>query len=151
MTGNGGAFRQYEVLYVCVTSDRSSLPPMTFKSTSCSSETPHITRHVREIWGTLYKKPVGSKMNNRLRRRKFQPDNNNDNQGTNYQTQANRRPDASSRVWIVMSQQTQTNDRWKVNNDTAADQVVEAIKTGYRLFDCAQDYGNEKVVTLCHR
>jgi len=32
---------------------------------------------------------------------------------------------------------------WKVNNDTAADQVVHAIKAGYRLFDCAQDYGNE--------
>jgi hypothetical protein len=32
-----------------------------------------------------------------------------------------------------------------VNNDTAADQVVNAIKVGYRLFDCAQDYGNEKV------
>jgi diketogulonate reductase-like aldo/keto reductase len=23
--------------------------------------------------------------------------------------------------------------------------VVKAIKAGYRLFDCAQDYGNEKV------
>lgn len=32
-----------------------------------------------------------------------------------------------------------------MNNDTAADQVVNAIKAGYRLFDCAQDYGNEKV------
>ena len=32
-----------------------------------------------------------------------------------------------------------------MNNDTAADQVVHAIKAGYRLFDCAQDYGNETV------
>jgi D-xylose reductase len=33
---------------------------------------------------------------------------------------------------------------WKVNNDTCADQVYNAIKTGYRLFDGACDYGNEK-------
>jgi D-xylose reductase len=26
---------------------------------------------------------------------------------------------------------------WKVNNDTCADQVYEAIKAGYRLFDGA--------------
>ncbi|MCJ1350194.1 MAG: NAD(P)H-dependent D-xylose reductase (XR) [Icmadophila ericetorum] len=32
---------------------------------------------------------------------------------------------------------------WKVNNDTSADQVYNAIKTGYRLFDGACDYGNE--------
>lgn len=35
---------------------------------------------------------------------------------------------------------------WKVNNDTAAEQIYEAIKVGYRLFDGAQDYGNEKEV-----
>jgi len=33
---------------------------------------------------------------------------------------------------------------WKVNNDTCADTVYNAIKTGYRLFDGACDYGNEK-------
>ena len=38
-----------------------------------------------------------------------------------------------------------TNCRWKVNKITAADQVVNAIQAGYRLFDCAQDYGNERV------
>ncbi|KAJ5719123.1 hypothetical protein N7493_007578 [Penicillium malachiteum] len=32
---------------------------------------------------------------------------------------------------------------WKVNNDTCASQVYEAIKAGYRLFDGACDYGNE--------
>lgn len=32
---------------------------------------------------------------------------------------------------------------WKVNNDTCAEQVYNAIKTGYRLFDGACDYGNE--------
>ncbi|KKZ65924.1 NAD(P)H-dependent D-xylose reductase xyl1 [[Emmonsia] crescens] len=32
---------------------------------------------------------------------------------------------------------------WKVNNETCADQVYNAIKTGYRLFDGACDYGNE--------
>jgi len=32
---------------------------------------------------------------------------------------------------------------WKVNNDTCADQVYNAIQTGYRLFDGACDYGNE--------
>lgn len=33
---------------------------------------------------------------------------------------------------------------WKVNNATCADQVYAAIKAGYRLFDGACDYGNEK-------
>ena len=33
---------------------------------------------------------------------------------------------------------------WKVGNDTCADTVYNAIKTGYRLFDGACDYGNEK-------
>merc|ERR1711939_472899 len=33
---------------------------------------------------------------------------------------------------------------WKVNKSTCADQVYEAIKCGYRLFDSACDYGNEK-------
>ncbi|KAF3057115.1 NAD(P)H-dependent D-xylose reductase XYR1 [Daldinia childiae] len=33
---------------------------------------------------------------------------------------------------------------WKVDNATAADTVYNAIKTGYRLFDGACDYGNEK-------
>ncbi|KAF2730648.1 Aldo/keto reductase [Polyplosphaeria fusca] len=32
---------------------------------------------------------------------------------------------------------------WKVDNATCADQVYNAIKTGYRLFDGACDYGNE--------
>ncbi|KAI9794013.1 MAG: NAD(P)H-dependent D-xylose reductase (XR) [Peltula sp. TS41687] len=32
---------------------------------------------------------------------------------------------------------------WKVNNDTCADQVYNAIKVGYRLLDGAADYGNE--------
>lgn len=35
---------------------------------------------------------------------------------------------------------------WKLNKDTAADQVYNAIKVGYRLFDGAEDYGNEKEV-----
>ncbi|RCK64783.1 NAD(P)H-dependent D-xylose reductase I,II [Candida viswanathii] len=35
---------------------------------------------------------------------------------------------------------------WKVTNATAADQIYNAIKTGYRLFDGAEDYGNEKEV-----
>ncbi|GMM31936.1 trifunctional aldehyde reductase/xylose reductase/glucose 1-dehydrogenase (NADP(+)) [Martiniozyma asiatica (nom. inval.)] len=35
---------------------------------------------------------------------------------------------------------------WKVNNDTAAQQIYDAIKVGYRLFDGAMDYGNEKEV-----
>ncbi|KAI1495798.1 Aldo/keto reductase [Biscogniauxia marginata] len=33
---------------------------------------------------------------------------------------------------------------WKVDNAVAADTVYNAIKTGYRLFDGACDYGNEK-------
>jgi len=32
---------------------------------------------------------------------------------------------------------------WKVDNATCADTVYNAIKTGYRLFDGAADYGNE--------
>ncbi|KAJ2592445.1 D-xylose reductase, partial [Coemansia sp. RSA 1722] len=32
---------------------------------------------------------------------------------------------------------------WKISKDTVADQVYEAIKLGYRLFDSASDYGNE--------
>ncbi|KAI9931654.1 hypothetical protein ASPWEDRAFT_37490 [Aspergillus wentii DTO 134E9] len=32
---------------------------------------------------------------------------------------------------------------WKVNNDTCADQIYNAIKAGYRCFDGACDYGNE--------
>ena len=32
---------------------------------------------------------------------------------------------------------------WKVTNETCAEQVYNAIKTGYRLFDGACDYGNE--------
>ncbi|KAG7192706.1 NAD(P)H-dependent D-xylose reductase (XR) [Scheffersomyces spartinae] len=35
---------------------------------------------------------------------------------------------------------------WKVTNDTCAETVYNAIKTGYRLFDCAQDYGNCKEI-----
>lgn len=35
---------------------------------------------------------------------------------------------------------------WKVNNETAAEQTYEAIKVGYRLFDGAIDYGNEKEI-----
>lgn len=33
---------------------------------------------------------------------------------------------------------------WKVDNATCADTVYNAIKSGYRLFDGACDYGNEK-------
>lgn len=33
---------------------------------------------------------------------------------------------------------------WKVDKETCADTVYNAIKTGYRLFDGACDYGNEK-------
>ncbi|KAJ1645689.1 D-xylose reductase [Coemansia erecta] len=32
---------------------------------------------------------------------------------------------------------------WKISNSTVADQVYQAIKLGYRLFDGACDYGNE--------
>lgn len=35
---------------------------------------------------------------------------------------------------------------WKIPNDVCASQVYEAIKLGYRLFDGAEDYGNEKEV-----
>ncbi len=35
---------------------------------------------------------------------------------------------------------------WKVNNDTCADTVYNAIKVGYRLFDGACDYGKSVVV-----
>lgn len=35
---------------------------------------------------------------------------------------------------------------WKIPNEVCASQVYEAIKIGYRLFDGAQDYGNEKEV-----
>lgn len=35
---------------------------------------------------------------------------------------------------------------WKVDNETAAQQIYDAIKVGYRLFDGAQDYGNEKEI-----
>lgn len=35
---------------------------------------------------------------------------------------------------------------WKVDNETCADQIYRAIKVGYRLFDGAADYGNEKEV-----
>ncbi|KAG0681035.1 NAD(P)H-dependent D-xylose reductase (XR) [Pichia californica] len=35
---------------------------------------------------------------------------------------------------------------WKVNNETAAQQIYDAIKVGYRLFDGAIDYGNEKEI-----
>lgn len=35
---------------------------------------------------------------------------------------------------------------WKVTKETCAQQVYDAIKSGYRLFDGAMDYGNEKEV-----
>lgn len=35
---------------------------------------------------------------------------------------------------------------WKIPNEVCATQVYEAIKLGYRLFDGAEDYGNEKEV-----
>ena len=35
---------------------------------------------------------------------------------------------------------------WKVNRDTCAQQIYDAIECGYRLFDGAMDYGNEKEV-----
>ena len=43
---------------------------------------------------------------------------------------------------------------WKVPRETTADAVVDAIKAGYRHFDCACDYGNEaearlRPVALC--
>lgn len=35
---------------------------------------------------------------------------------------------------------------WKVNKETCADTIYNAIKIGYRLFDAAQDYGNCKEI-----
>lgn len=35
---------------------------------------------------------------------------------------------------------------WKIPRDVCADKVYNAIKAGYRLFDCAEDYANEKEV-----
>lgn len=35
---------------------------------------------------------------------------------------------------------------WKVNKETCADTIYNAIKVGYRLFDAAQDYGNCKEI-----
>lgn len=35
---------------------------------------------------------------------------------------------------------------WKIDSDTVADTVVEAIRAGYRHLDSACDYGNEKAV-----
>ncbi|KAG0006410.1 NAD(P)H-dependent D-xylose reductase (XR) [Modicella reniformis] len=35
---------------------------------------------------------------------------------------------------------------WKVSKETTADVVYKAIQAGYRLFDCACDYGNEAQV-----
>lgn len=35
---------------------------------------------------------------------------------------------------------------WKIPKEACAEQVYDAIKLGYRLFDGAQDYGNEKEV-----
>ncbi|KAK6457020.1 dimeric xylose reductase in complex with Nadp(H) [Scheffersomyces xylosifermentans] len=35
---------------------------------------------------------------------------------------------------------------WKLDKPTAGEQVYEAIKAGYRLFDGAEDYGNEKEI-----
>jgi diketogulonate reductase-like aldo/keto reductase len=35
---------------------------------------------------------------------------------------------------------------WKIEKPVCADVVYTAIKVGYRLIDCASDYGNEKEV-----
>lgn len=35
---------------------------------------------------------------------------------------------------------------WKVENETCAEQIYNAIKAGYRLFDGAADYGNEREI-----
>nr|Q6Y0Z3.1 RecName: Full=NADH-dependent D-xylose reductase; Short=XR [Candida parapsilosis]AAO91803.1 xylose reductase [Candida parapsilosis] len=35
---------------------------------------------------------------------------------------------------------------WKLTNDVASDQIYRAIKSGYRLFDGAEDYANEQEV-----
>ena len=32
---------------------------------------------------------------------------------------------------------------WKIPKDTCAETIYKAIKNGYRLIDCACDYGNE--------
>ena len=37
---------------------------------------------------------------------------------------------------------------WKVDQNTTAETVYEAIKAGYRLFDGAYDYQNEKEAGL---
>jgi D-xylose reductase len=37
---------------------------------------------------------------------------------------------------------------WKISNESCADVVYEAIKQGYRHFDSASDYGNEKEVGI---
>lgn len=31
---------------------------------------------------------------------------------------------------------------WKIGNDDCCEVIYKAIKNGYRLFDCACDYGN---------
>ena len=35
---------------------------------------------------------------------------------------------------------------WKIPNETCSQQIYDAISVGYRVFDGAQDYGNEKEV-----
>jgi len=35
---------------------------------------------------------------------------------------------------------------WKVPKDVCPAQVANAIRAGWRQFDCAQDYGNEAEV-----
>ena len=37
---------------------------------------------------------------------------------------------------------------WKIPESTCADVVYEAVKQGYRHFDSASDYGNEKEVGI---
>ena len=37
---------------------------------------------------------------------------------------------------------------WKISNEVCADVVYEAVKQGYRHFDAASDYGNEKEVGI---
>ena len=37
---------------------------------------------------------------------------------------------------------------WKVGRDTAAEGVEEAIRAGYRHIDGAEDYANEKEVSI---
>jgi hypothetical protein len=62
-----------------------------------------------------------------------------------HQVEADWRFYAHGWVWIVVPRLILLTGRWKLNKETAAEQIVNAIKTGYRLFDGAQDYGNEKV------